>query len=143
MRPAQRLDQTEWAVKVVDTPIEASIGERFSAVRDLVDDDPISRQRLLPGSAFQDIAESGIRINGGYFVLERRVFDYLEEGEDLPEMFHRLIARRRARRLRLRRFLGADGHPEGQGTARDAGRERRQRLAGLGACGRGRLTRPC
>jgi glucose-1-phosphate cytidylyltransferase len=122
-----------WRVTFVDTPIEASIGERFSAVRDLVDDDlflanygdtvtdaPLpelieahrasgkaaSLLSVLPNytfnvvttngsslvSAFQDIAESGIRINGGYFVLERRVFDYLEEGEDLPEMFRRLIA---------------------------------------------------
>jgi len=43
-------------------------------------------------AGFHDIAESGIRINGGYFVFEPRVFDYLEAGEDLPEMFRRLIA---------------------------------------------------
>ena len=43
-------------------------------------------------SAFQDIAETGIWINGGYFVFRGDVFDYIEEGEDLPSMFTRLIA---------------------------------------------------
>jgi glucose-1-phosphate cytidylyltransferase len=43
-------------------------------------------------SAFHDIAESGLWVNGGYFVFRRDVFDYLEEGEDLPAMFQRLIA---------------------------------------------------
>jgi glucose-1-phosphate cytidylyltransferase len=42
-------------------------------------------------TAFQDIAETGIWINGGYFVFHRDVFDYLEDGEDLPAMFQRLI----------------------------------------------------
>ena len=41
---------------------------------------------------FHDIAQSGIRVNGGYFVFRRDVFDYIEEGEDLPIMFQRLIA---------------------------------------------------
>jgi glucose-1-phosphate cytidylyltransferase len=122
-----------WKVSFVDTPLEASIGERFSAVREHMDDDVflanygdtvtdvplpalIDLQRAsgkaasllsvrpnytfnvvaTDGServtAFHDIAETGLRINGGYFVFERRVFDFLEEGEDLPEMFHRLIA---------------------------------------------------
>jgi glucose-1-phosphate cytidylyltransferase len=43
-------------------------------------------------TSFHDIAESGLWINGGYFVLRRDVFDYLEQGEDLPAMFQRLIA---------------------------------------------------
>jgi glucose-1-phosphate cytidylyltransferase len=43
-------------------------------------------------TGFQDIAETGIWINGGYFVFRPDVFDYLEEGENLPEMFHRLVA---------------------------------------------------
>ena len=42
-------------------------------------------------TAFQDIAETGIWINGGYFVFHRDVFGYLEDGEDLPAMFQRLI----------------------------------------------------
>jgi glucose-1-phosphate cytidylyltransferase len=43
-------------------------------------------------TGFRDIAESGIWVNGGYFVFRREVFDYLEAGEDLPAMFQRLIA---------------------------------------------------
>jgi len=42
-------------------------------------------------TGFQDIAESGIWVNGGYFVLRHDVFEYLEGGEDLPAMFQRLI----------------------------------------------------
>jgi glucose-1-phosphate cytidylyltransferase len=122
-----------WRVDFVDTPIEASIGERFFAVRDRIDNDvflanygdtvtdvPLptlieahrasgktaSLLAVRPNytfnvvttngsslvSSFDDIGDSGIRINGGYFVFRREVFDYLEEGEDLPEMFRRLIA---------------------------------------------------
>lgn len=124
-----------WRVTFVDTPLDASIGERFSAVRDHLDDEvflanygdtvtdaplpALIAAHLSSGKAasllsvqpnytfnvvstggsrlvdgFHDIAESGIRINGGYFVFHRRVFDYLEQGEDLPEMFRRLIAAR-------------------------------------------------
>ena len=122
-----------WRVDFVDTPIEASIGERFFAVRDRIDDDTFltnygdtvtdvplpalieahrasGRAAILLAvppnytfnvvttngsdlvSSFEDIGDSGIRINGGYFVFDRAVFDYLEAGEDLPEMFARLIA---------------------------------------------------
>ena len=122
-----------WSVRFVDTPVEASIGERFHAVRNLVDDDVflanygdtvtdvalpdlieahsasgktasllsvqpnytfnvVTTKGSVQVTGFQDIAESGIRINGGYFVLNRQVFDYLEEGDDMPEMFRRLIA---------------------------------------------------
>lgn len=43
-------------------------------------------------TGFHDIAESGLWVNGGYFVFRREVFDYIEAGEDLPAMFQRLIA---------------------------------------------------
>jgi glucose-1-phosphate cytidylyltransferase len=43
-------------------------------------------------TGFQDIAQTGVWINGGYFVFRGKVFDYLEAGEDLPAMFERLIA---------------------------------------------------
>ena len=122
-----------WSVDFVDTPIDASIGERFFAVADLIDDDvflanygdtvtdvPLpalieahrasgktaSLLAVPPNytfnvvttngstlvSSFDGIGESRIRINGGYFVFQRDVFDYIEQGEDLPEMFRRLIA---------------------------------------------------
>ena len=121
-----------WRVEFVDTPVDASIGERFFAAQDRIDDDvflatygdtvtdvmlpdlieahrasgkTVSLLSVQPNytfnvvaadgtrvTGFHDIAESGIRINGGYFVMQREVFDYLEEGDDLPEMFRRLIA---------------------------------------------------
>jgi glucose-1-phosphate cytidylyltransferase len=43
-------------------------------------------------TAFEDIAQCGIRVNGGYFVFRRDVFDFIDVGEDLPVMFQRLIS---------------------------------------------------
>jgi glucose-1-phosphate cytidylyltransferase len=121
-----------WHVAFVDTPLEASIGERFYAVRDhlageelflanygdTVTDVPLpllidhhaeqgkiaSLLAVRPNytfnvveadgakvTGFRDIGQSGIWINGGYFVFRGDVFDYLSAGEDLPEMFERLI----------------------------------------------------
>jgi glucose-1-phosphate cytidylyltransferase len=43
-----------------------------------------------------DIANTNIRINGGYFVLRNEIFDYLRHGEELVrEPFHRLLADQR------------------------------------------------
>jgi len=40
------------------------------------------------------ITEANIRINGGYFVFRREIFDYIRDGEDLvQEPFQRLIRR--------------------------------------------------
>jgi len=40
-----------------------------------------------------DIAESGIRVNGGFFVFRQDVFDYVEAGEELVlQPFQRMIA---------------------------------------------------
>jgi glucose-1-phosphate cytidylyltransferase len=39
-----------------------------------------------------NVAASGIRINGGFFVLKREIFDYIHKGEELvEEPFQRLI----------------------------------------------------
>jgi glucose-1-phosphate cytidylyltransferase len=39
------------------------------------------------------IGKSGARINGGYFIFRRQIFDYIRNGEELvEEPFHRLIA---------------------------------------------------
>ena len=50
------------------------------------------------GGLIQEIRtmnQSGILINGGYFVFKRTIFDYLRQGEELvQEPFHRLIAER-------------------------------------------------
>jgi glucose-1-phosphate cytidylyltransferase len=43
--------------------------------------------------SIEHIGKSGARINGGFFVLRREIFQYLREGEELvEEPFHRLIA---------------------------------------------------
>jgi glucose-1-phosphate cytidylyltransferase len=42
----------------------------------------------------QHVADAGMRVNGGFFVLKREIFDYMEEGDELVnEPFQRLIAR--------------------------------------------------
>jgi glucose-1-phosphate cytidylyltransferase len=42
------------------------------------------------------IADSDVWINGGYMVLKREIFDYMQEGEELvEEPFQRLIAERK------------------------------------------------
>ena len=41
----------------------------------------------------RDVTESNQRINGGFFVLRREIFDYVQDGEELvQEPFRRLIA---------------------------------------------------
>lgn len=43
-------------------------------------------------TSFKDIAHSGLRVNGGYFVFKREIFDYMHEGEELVlEPFERLV----------------------------------------------------
>lgn len=44
------------------------------------------------------LGQSGIRINGGFFVFRREVFDFVRDGEDLVEgPFQRLLAQKRLR----------------------------------------------
>ncbi len=44
-------------------------------------------------SALESADESGLRVNGGFFVLNHRIFDYMRPGEELVhEPFERLIA---------------------------------------------------
>lgn len=44
-------------------------------------------------SSIDTIAEADLRINGGYFVFRREIFDYLRDGEDLVEQpFQRLAS---------------------------------------------------
>jgi glucose-1-phosphate cytidylyltransferase len=43
-----------------------------------------------------EIADNDLWVNGGFFVLSQRVFDYMQDGEELVEQpFQRLIAERR------------------------------------------------
>lgn len=40
----------------------------------------------------QDVNQAGLRINGGYFIFRKEIFDYIKSGEDLVvEPFQRLI----------------------------------------------------
>jgi glucose-1-phosphate cytidylyltransferase len=45
-------------------------------------------------TSFADVAQTGMWINGGFFVLRRTIFDYIREGDDIPETLGRLIADR-------------------------------------------------
>jgi glucose-1-phosphate cytidylyltransferase len=40
---------------------------------------------------FADVTQTGMWINGGFFVFRRQIFDYIREGDDLPETLSRLI----------------------------------------------------
>jgi glucose-1-phosphate cytidylyltransferase len=54
----------------------------------LVDVDPHDRV-----TAVRDTADADLRINGGFFVFRREIFDYIRPGEELvEEPFRRLIA---------------------------------------------------
>jgi glucose-1-phosphate cytidylyltransferase len=45
---------------------------------------------------FRDAGQSGLRVNGGFFIFRREIFDYIREGEDLVEQpFERLAAERK------------------------------------------------
>lgn len=47
-------------------------------------------------TGFHDIVESGVRVNGGFFVFHRDIFKYLHQGEELVlAPFQRLIADRK------------------------------------------------
>ena len=47
-------------------------------------------------TSIRSVQDSNVRVNGGFFLFRRRVFDYLREGEELvEEPFQRLIAERR------------------------------------------------
>jgi glucose-1-phosphate cytidylyltransferase len=45
-------------------------------------------------TSFHDVAETGLWINGGFFVFRRQIFDYIHYGDDIPETLTRLIADR-------------------------------------------------
>jgi glucose-1-phosphate cytidylyltransferase len=45
-------------------------------------------------TAIEDVARSQLRINGGFFIFRRDIFDVMQDGEDLVDQpFQRLIAR--------------------------------------------------
>ncbi len=45
-------------------------------------------------TSVQDVARTGLRINGGFFIFRSEIFDYLRQGEDLVmDAFPRVLAR--------------------------------------------------
>jgi glucose-1-phosphate cytidylyltransferase len=43
-------------------------------------------------TSFRDIAQSGLRVNGGFFIFRRDIFRYIEDGDELVlEPFQRLV----------------------------------------------------
>jgi glucose-1-phosphate cytidylyltransferase len=53
----------------------------------------VSTDELGRVQSFRDIAQSGLRVNGGYFVFRQEIFDYMRPGEELVENpFNRLVA---------------------------------------------------
>jgi glucose-1-phosphate cytidylyltransferase len=63
----------------------------------------VKRSGLVGG--IQDITQANIWINGGFFVLDRRIFDFIEEGEDLVDRpFSRMIEAKQVRAYRYEGF---------------------------------------
>jgi glucose-1-phosphate cytidylyltransferase len=68
-------------------------------------------------TSIRNIAESGIRVNGGFFVLRNEIFDFIEPGDELVvEPFRRLM---KARRLIAYPY---DGFWQAMDTAKDRAR---------------------
>jgi glucose-1-phosphate cytidylyltransferase len=56
-------------------------------------------------SSLRHVRDTGTRINGGYFMFRREIFDYLREGEELvEEPFQRLLAEGRLMAFRYDGF---------------------------------------
>ena len=102
-------------------------------------------------------------INGGFFVFRREVFDYIQEGDDLPETLNRLIADRelsptsttasgrrwtrsrtasasRAWSAAARRLAGLGDEPSGEPRASRAEARPRARARAARACSRSART---
>ena len=155
-----------WEVEFLDTGVDASIGERFAAARESIDEDvfltsygdtltdadlpSLIRTREESGklgsllavppnytfnvvasgddnvvTGFHDVADSPLWINGGFFVFDRRVFDYVHEGDDMPQILGRLIDDRQLLAIKY------DGFWSPMDTLKD-----RERLEGLVRDGR-------
>jgi glucose-1-phosphate cytidylyltransferase len=159
-------ERNGWEIEFLDTGLDASIGERFAAARDAIDEDvfltsygdtltdadlpTLIRTREESGrlgsllavppnysfnvvtsdehdavTGFHDVAQSELWINGGFFIFDRHVFDYVHEGDDLPEILGRLIEDRQLLAIKY------DGFWSTMDTLKD-----RERLEGLSRDGR-------
>jgi len=149
-------DIDDWRVSLIETGLNANIGQRLRAVRqhvageemffanyaDSLTDLPLDEQleafrrsdavasfvSVIPNLSYhfieagkdgrvtgiKDIANSGLRLNGGFFIFRQEIFDYLHEGEELViEPFERLI---KAKKLQAYRY---DGFWTPMDTAKD------------------------
>src|SRR3989442_801063 len=65
-------------------------------------------------TSVQDVGQTGLRVNGGFFIFRTEIFDYLRHGEDLVvDAFQRLLARRQLLAYRY------DGFWQAMDTFRD------------------------
>ncbi len=91
--------------ELVDAFLRTDNVAAFLAVRPtysfhLVDSDPDGRVRSI-----SHVREAETRINGGYFVFRKEIFDYIGEGEELvEEPFRRLIDEGRLMAFRYNGF---------------------------------------
>jgi glucose-1-phosphate cytidylyltransferase len=85
---------------VSDLPLPEMIGrfKRSESVASFVSVKPRASFHMISADKegrvemIDHIAKSGARINGGFFVFRKTIFDYLKEGDELVEgPFHRLI----------------------------------------------------
>ncbi len=89
-------DIQDWQITFVDTGMSSNIGQRLKLVQRYVDDDEMFLANYKDGGrvrSIRHIRDTGVRINGGFFVLRKGIFDYIKDGEELvEEPFRRLAA---------------------------------------------------
>ena len=78
--------------KLIDNLLKGKKVASFLCARPIQSFDIVSMKNNLVVSQIQHISESGIWINGGYFVFRKEIFGYINDGEELViEPFQRLI----------------------------------------------------
>jgi glucose-1-phosphate cytidylyltransferase len=81
---------------MIDTFSKQDMTAAFLCVRPSQSFHVISTDDRNVVSGIDHIAETNVRINGGYFVFKREIFDWMRDGEDLVgEPFRRLIERKK------------------------------------------------
>lgn len=89
-----------YADGLTDLPLDAQIEdlERHDKVASFLCVKPNLSYHFVESSGdgavrgFHDIVQSGLRVNGGFFVFRQAIFDYIQPGEDLVlEPFQRMI----------------------------------------------------
>jgi glucose-1-phosphate cytidylyltransferase len=152
-----RSDIDDWQITFVDTGLSANIGQRFRAIRHLVENEEMFLANYSDGltdmplpdmieafkgeaktaafvcappsqtfhvvnlgdanrvAAIQPVRDTGLLVNGGFFVFRPAIFDYMRDGEELvAEPFARLIADNQLMGYRYDRFWAMDTFKEQQ-----------------------------